>query len=293
MESYGNSLPMPGAGWSRRGTGIGGMVTMEFGEKLKQLREEKGMTQQKIADKLYVTRQAVSRWECGARYPDLLTAKKIAEILEVSVDEMLSGEEIRQNVEKEPMLAKPAENILQTVLYTIAAVAFLLISVFGIYSYIPGELLGKTTVGKINLQGIVTVCGYVFNLLAVLTGLRLSIKNRLTAKATGYIMCLPYGNAGLSFLATYVDMQIKKNGHVGWDYLITNILVPFLFAACVLLFFVLEDQRIPYGAILLICVISTGYIALVTRHVFLRMTDLGFVSRTVHCLGEMGMVIVT
>ena len=43
---------------------------MEFGEKLKQLREEKGMTQQKIADKLYVTRQAVSRWECGARYPD-------------------------------------------------------------------------------------------------------------------------------------------------------------------------------------------------------------------------------
>ena len=69
---------------------------MEFGEKLKQLREEKGMTQQKIADKLYVTRQAVSRWECGARYPDLLTAKKIAEILEVSVDEMLSGEEIRQ-----------------------------------------------------------------------------------------------------------------------------------------------------------------------------------------------------
>lgn len=264
---------------------------MEFGEKLKQLREGKGMTQQKIADKLYVTRQAVSRWECGARYPDLLTAKKIAEILEVSLDEMLSGEKISVNVEREPILAKPVENILQTVLYTIAAVAFLLISIFGIYSYIPGELLGKTTVGKINLQGVVTVCGYVVNLLAVLTGLRLSIKNRLTAKATGYIMCLPYGNAGLMFLAAYVEMQIKKNGHVGWDYWITNILVPFLFAACVLLFFILENQRIPYGAILFICVISTGYIALVTRHVFLRMTDLGFVSRIVHCLGEMGMVV--
>jgi transcriptional regulator with XRE-family HTH domain len=38
---------------------------MEFGEKMKQIREENGMTQQAVADKLYVTRQAVSRWECG------------------------------------------------------------------------------------------------------------------------------------------------------------------------------------------------------------------------------------
>jgi transcriptional regulator with XRE-family HTH domain len=40
-------------------------MKMEFGEKMKQIREEKGMTQQAVADKLYVTRQAVSRWECG------------------------------------------------------------------------------------------------------------------------------------------------------------------------------------------------------------------------------------
>lgn len=41
---------------------------VEFGEKIKQLREEKGMTQQKLAEKLYVTRQAVSRWECGVSH---------------------------------------------------------------------------------------------------------------------------------------------------------------------------------------------------------------------------------
>ena len=38
---------------------------IEFGEKIKQLREEKGLTHQTMAEKLYVTRQAVSRWECG------------------------------------------------------------------------------------------------------------------------------------------------------------------------------------------------------------------------------------
>lgn len=38
---------------------------VEFGEKLKRAREEKGMTQQTLSDHLYVTRQAVSRWECG------------------------------------------------------------------------------------------------------------------------------------------------------------------------------------------------------------------------------------
>ena len=50
----------------------------EFGENIRRAREELGITQQTLADKLYVTRQAVSRWENGSRYPDLMTAKKLA-----------------------------------------------------------------------------------------------------------------------------------------------------------------------------------------------------------------------
>lgn len=54
---------------------------VEFGEQLKRAREDKGLTQQSLAEKLYVTRQSVSHWECGDRFPDLPTTKKISEII--------------------------------------------------------------------------------------------------------------------------------------------------------------------------------------------------------------------
>jgi len=105
---------------------------IEFGEKLKLVREERGLTQQSLAERLYVTRQAVSRWECGARYPDLLTAKKVATVLNVSLDELLSGEELIEGIEKEPVLEKTIENILQTILYATATIIYLLLSIFSV-----------------------------------------------------------------------------------------------------------------------------------------------------------------
>ena len=56
----------------------------EFGENLRKAREAKGITQQTLAEALFVTRQTVSRWENGSRYPDLLTARKISEVLATS-----------------------------------------------------------------------------------------------------------------------------------------------------------------------------------------------------------------
>lgn len=99
---------------------------MEFGVKLRQAREACGMTQQSLADKLYVTRQAVSRWECGARYPDLMTAKQLSDILQVSMDELLGGEEFREYAEKQPVLETRKAGQVQTVLFTALSVLCLL-----------------------------------------------------------------------------------------------------------------------------------------------------------------------
>ena len=71
----------------------------EFGQKLREVRTAKGYTQQALAEKLYVTRQTVSRWESGNRYPDLETLKKISAEREESVDELLSTESELDEVE--------------------------------------------------------------------------------------------------------------------------------------------------------------------------------------------------
>ncbi|MDE7130321.1 MAG: helix-turn-helix domain-containing protein [Lachnospiraceae bacterium] len=263
---------------------------VEFGEKVKQIREEQGMTQQTLAEKLYVTRQAVSRWERGARYPELLTAKKIARVLNVSLDELLSGEELKENIEKEPILTQPIENIVQTMLYTIAVIIYLLLCIYSAYSFLrPNKALIGTMAGKISLITISSDAIRVIHLIAAAIGLFLSVKNQLTAKITGYIMCMPYVLASLSFLAAYVDMRINENGHMdvfGW---FTDFVVPLIFAACILLYFVLKERRVPAGMIMGICLVTVGYLILGYKNRFMRFTDLGFVVTTAHMLGKICM----
>ena len=67
---------------------------MTFGEKIKKLRTDKGMTQDDLAEKLYVTRTAISKWEAGRGYPNIESLKTIAHFFSVTVDDLLSSEEI-------------------------------------------------------------------------------------------------------------------------------------------------------------------------------------------------------
>ena len=67
---------------------------MEFHEKLQKLRKQKGITQEKLAEALYVSRTAVSKWESGRGYPGIDSLKRIAEFYGVTVDVLLSGDEV-------------------------------------------------------------------------------------------------------------------------------------------------------------------------------------------------------
>lgn len=67
---------------------------MEFNEKLQELRKQKGLTQEELAEYLYVSRTAVSKWESGRGYPNIDSLKAISKFFSVTIDELLSGEEI-------------------------------------------------------------------------------------------------------------------------------------------------------------------------------------------------------
>ena len=74
---------------------------MEFNEKLPELRKNKGLTQEELAEVLFVSRTAVSKWESGRGYPSIDSLKEIANYFSVTIDELLSGEKIISIAEKE------------------------------------------------------------------------------------------------------------------------------------------------------------------------------------------------
>jgi transcriptional regulator with XRE-family HTH domain len=80
---------------------------MEFNEKLQELRKQRGLTQEELAEQLYVSRAAISKWESGRGYPNLDSLKQIARYFHVTIDELLSGDEIL-NIAEEDQKQKSA-----------------------------------------------------------------------------------------------------------------------------------------------------------------------------------------
>ncbi|HHV30363.1 helix-turn-helix domain-containing protein [Acetivibrio mesophilus] len=67
---------------------------MEFNEKLQKLRISRNMTQEELAEQLYVSRAAISKWESGRGYPNIDSLKAISKHFNVTIDELICGEEM-------------------------------------------------------------------------------------------------------------------------------------------------------------------------------------------------------
>lgn len=77
------------------------MDLKKIGAFLKQLRKEKGITQEQLAEILNVSGRTVSRWETGANMPDLSILIQIAEYYDVEIKELLNGERKSENMDNE------------------------------------------------------------------------------------------------------------------------------------------------------------------------------------------------
>ncbi|MDR0136959.1 helix-turn-helix transcriptional regulator [Metabacillus idriensis] len=103
---------------------------MVFGEKLKSERKNKGWSQEKLAEELYVSRQSVSKWETGQNYPSIEIIIKLSDLFGVTIDELLrSDEELTEKVIKDSkQLAHPKVKFMFDVMFLIG-VALLVIKI--------------------------------------------------------------------------------------------------------------------------------------------------------------------
>ena len=98
---------------------------MEFYEKLQELRKQSGLTQEELAEALFVSRTAISKWESGRGYPNIDSLKAIARFFSVTIDELLSGEEVLTIAEEDQ---KKKRSMLRDMVFGLldlsAAIAF-------------------------------------------------------------------------------------------------------------------------------------------------------------------------
>jgi transcriptional regulator with XRE-family HTH domain len=120
---------------------------MIFGQKLKSERKKRGWSQEELAEKLFVSRQSVSKWETGLNYPSIEVIIKLSDLFKVTIDELLrSDKELREKVIKDSKrLAHPKLKFMFDVLFLIGAA--LLVIKIGIV------LLNKFTALDFSLEG--------------------------------------------------------------------------------------------------------------------------------------------
>ena len=107
------------------------MQMMEFHEKLQELRKQKGLTQEELAQALFVSRTAVSKWESGRGYPNLDSLKAIAKFFGITIDDLLSCEEVLTIAESD---TQQKQNHLQDLIWgllDLSAALFFFLPFFG------------------------------------------------------------------------------------------------------------------------------------------------------------------
>ncbi len=104
---------------------------MELGKRIAEIRKERGLTQEGLAEICSVTRQTISNWENGKSYPDLETLVLISNTFDVSLDAMLKGDrKMVSEITKDQKHGKNiAFKIILSIILTIAIIA-------GVYSYV-------------------------------------------------------------------------------------------------------------------------------------------------------------
>ena len=149
---------------------------MEFHEKLQTLRKQRGLTQEELAQLLYVSRTAISKWESGRGFPSIESLKTISGYFSVTIDELLSGEELLTIAEHDH--AKTTDTVQDLVfgLLDCSMILLFFLPFFGQQS--NGRILAVSLLGLTALQPYVKTAYLIMASSTILSGiLTLALQN--------------------------------------------------------------------------------------------------------------------
>ncbi len=123
---------------------------MEIGVKLKDARTRAGMTQEKVAEEIQVTRQTISNWENEKSFPDIVSVIKLSNLYDVSLDKLLKGdEEMIEHLEKSTNIVRSNQKLILAILVNVGLlILFILFN--GLIIRNPYLILGSSTVGIVG-----------------------------------------------------------------------------------------------------------------------------------------------
>lgn len=146
--------------------GNGKFIHMEFHQKLQELRKQKGITQEELAKRLFVSRTAVSKWESGKGYPGIESLKAIAKFYSITVDQLLSADEVLTIAEED---GKQKESRLRDLVFGLMDVSSAMLLFLPFFAQ---ENEGKVqAVSLLSLQGVQPYLKYTFMTLVLCTAL--------------------------------------------------------------------------------------------------------------------------
>lgn len=101
---------------------------MEIGKQLKEAREKSNLTQEQVAEKVFVSRQTISNWENEKSYPDIISIIKLSDLYSISLDELLKGDrKMMEHLDESTNVVKSNKKLTGAVIVNIVLLFSLLI----------------------------------------------------------------------------------------------------------------------------------------------------------------------
>ena len=146
---------------------------MEFNEKLQELRKQKGLTQEELAEYLYVSRTAISKWESGRGYPNIDSLKVIARYFEVTIDELLSGDELLTIAEED---TKQKERTVRDLVFGLLDCGIALLLFLPFFGQKADDVIQEVSLLVLNsIQSYLKIAYFVFIGTMILMGIALLV----------------------------------------------------------------------------------------------------------------------